>query len=152
MPQSKIAALLRTKDNDKEVKFTDRSKAVVQVYFLFCVALCFLLQSVSCCLYLARCSRVSFFFFFFGFFFGFLFFCCFFSVLFSIVISSLGKEGWSICFSYICLYVLQVLLSFFCLFPFAPGVGCGLWFVVALGRGFTAQSTAKVMSSRSITY
>ena len=84
---------------------TDRFMAVVLVLFLFCIALWFLLRGVSC--FVLPCSLFSCLFFFFFFFVCFFFF--FFFSPFSILITSLGegKESWSMCSSYICLFILQ---------------------------------------------
>ena len=81
---------------------TDRSKAVVQVFFLFCVVLWFILRSASC--------LVS----------------CFFSLL-STVIALLGEEGgWFMCFLCIYLFILHALISVIFLFLLVSGVGCGI--------------------------
>ena len=89
---------------------TDSSKAVVPMLFLFCVTLWFILRGVSC-FKVFSCSLYS---------------CYVFP--FSIVITLLGEErSWSVCFSYICLFVCFVRVSFshFSL-PLGVGVGCGL--------------------------
>ena len=49
-----------------------------------------------------------------------------FSALVSTGITSLGEESWSICFSCICLFILQTLMSVLSLFLLVSGVGCGL--------------------------
>ena len=64
--------------NRPVVYATDRSKAVVPIWFLFCVALWFILWGASCLV--LPCSLSS----------------CFFS-LFSILITSLGGEGAGLC-------------------------------------------------------
>ena len=67
---------------------TDRSKAVVPVFFLFCVALWFILQDASC-FKVFPCSLSS----------------CF-VIPFSIVITSLGEDGAGLCASraFVCLF------------------------------------------------
>ena len=87
---------------------TYRSKAVVPVLFLFCVALWFILRGASC-LKVFTCSLSS----------------CFF-ISFSIVIASLGEEGAGLCASraFVCLFV-HVLVSVIFLFLLVSGVGCG---------------------------
>ena len=67
---------------------TDRSKAVVPVLFLFCVALWFILQGVSC-FKVFPCSLSS----------------CF-VIPFSIVITSIGEVGAGLCASriFVCLF------------------------------------------------
>ena len=92
---------------------TDRSKAVVLVLFLFCVALWFILPGASCFIVLP-CSLSS----------------CFF-IPFSIVITSSGEEGAGlqcICFSCICLFVLHVFV--FCPFSLPLAVRGWLRFVI----------------------
>ena len=77
---------------------TDRSKAVVPVLFLFCVALRFILRGASC-------YKV---------------FLCSFFIPFSIVITSLGEEGAGLCAS----RALVCFVRFsFCHFSLPPGVG-----------------------------
>ena len=61
--------------NPPVVYATGRSKAMVRVLFLFCVALCFILQGASC-FKVFPCSLSS----------------CFF-IPFSIMITSIGEEG-----------------------------------------------------------
>ena len=75
---------------------TDRSKAVVPVLFLFCVALWFVLQSASCFI-VSSCSLSSRFF-----------------IPLSIVISSLWEEGAGLCASraFVCLFCTCYCLSF----------------------------------------
>ena len=87
---------------------TYRSKAVVPVLFLFCVALWFILRSASC-FKVFPCSLSS----------------CFF-ISFSIVIASLGEEGAGLCASraFVCLF-LHMLVSVIFLFLLVSGVGCG---------------------------
>ena len=74
-----------------------RSKAVVPVLFLFCVALWFILRSASC-FKVVPCSLSS----------------CF-VIPFSIVITSLGEEGAGLCASraFVCLFCTCYFLSFF---------------------------------------
>ena len=91
---------------------TDRSKAVILVLFLFCVALCVLLRGVSYWDYL-----LSF----------------FFSVLFSIGITSLTEEGAGLCASraFVRLFSTRQCLSFF-FSLLVSGVGGGSWLWHAL--------------------
>ena len=89
----------------------DRSKAVVPMLFLFCVALWFILRGASFFKVFPR-SLSS----------------CF-VIPFSIVITSLGEEGAGLCASraYICLFVLYVS---FCHFSLPLGVVGWLRFVI----------------------
>ena len=98
---------------------TDRSKEVVPVLFLFCVALWFILRSASCFKVLpcSLCSSLSLF------------------IPFRIVITSLGEDGAGLCFSCICLFVLFVLVFVIFLFLLESGVGCGFT-IVALPAHF----------------
>ena len=75
--------------NPQVVYATDRSKAVVLVLFLFCVALWFILRGASC-FKVFPCSLSS----------------CFF-IPFSIVITLLGEEGTGLCASraFVCLFL-----------------------------------------------
>ena len=95
----------------------NRSKAVVPVLFLFCVALWFILRCASC-FKVFPCSLTS----------------CFF-ISFSIVIASLVEEGAGLCASrtIVCLF-LHVLVSVIFLFLLVSGVGCGwlMYVIVAL--------------------
>ena len=78
--------------------------------FLFCVTLWFILRGVSC-FKVFSCSLSS----------------CF-VFPFNIVITSLGEgRSWSVCFSYICLFVLYGLV--FSQFSLPLGVGGWLRFV-----------------------
>ena len=83
---------------------TDRSKAVVPVLFLFCVALWFILRSASC--------------------FKVLFVLI---ITFSIMITLLGEEGVGLCASrsFVCLLCTWNFWSFF-LFLLMLGAGCSL--------------------------
>ena len=86
---------------------TDRSKAVVPVLFLFCVALWFILRGASC-FKVFPCSLSS----------------CF-VIPFSIVINSLGEEGAGLYASRAFLCFVRVSFVIF-LFLLGSGVGCGL--------------------------
>ena len=88
---------------------TDRSKAVVSVLFLLCMALWFILRGASC-FKVFPCSLSS----------------CFVIPL-SIVITSLGEEGAGLCASRAFVFVLYVLVFVIFLFLMVSGVGCGLW-------------------------
>ena len=88
---------------------TDRSQAMVLVFFLLCVALCVLLRRVSVESCLALYSRV-------------------YAVLVSIVITSLlGIESWSMCLSCTYLFILHALISVLFLFLLVSWVSRGLW-------------------------
>ena len=88
---------------------THRSKAVVPVFFLFCVALWFILRGASC-FKVFPCPLSS----------------CF-VISFSIVIASLGEEG-AVYVLLVHLFVcfLHVLVSVIFLFLLMSGVGCGM--------------------------
>ena len=84
---------------------TDRSKAVVPVLSLFCIALWFILQAL---LVLKSCRALC-------------------PILHSFSHCdhlACGIGSWSVCFSFICLFVLYVLD--FVIFLLVSGVGCGL--------------------------
>ena len=89
---------------------TDRSKAVVTVLLLFCVALWIILRGASCFKVLS-CSLSS----------------CSFSP-FNILITSTGEEGAGLYVSraLVCLFVLHVLLFVLFLFLLVSAVGCGM--------------------------
>ena len=91
------------------VNATDRSKAVVPVLFLFCVALWFILRGASC-FKVFLCSLSS----------------CFF-ILFSIVITSLGEEELVHVLLEHCFCFVRVS---FCLFSLPLGIGGWLRFVI----------------------
>ena len=80
---------------------TDRSKAMVPVLFLFCVALWFILRARD----VLKSSRAL---------------CPHVSSLFSILITSLGEEGAGLCAShaFVCLFVMYVIFFFFFFFFF----------------------------------
>ena len=86
--QGEVCRQLKIFLNHPVVFVTDRSKAVVPVLFLFCVALWFILRGTSCFKGFP-CSLSS----------------CFF-IPFSIVITSLGEEGAGLCASraFVCLF------------------------------------------------
>ena len=85
------------------------AKAVVPVFFLFCVALWFILRCASCFKDFP-CSLSS----------------CFF-IPFSIVITSLGEEGAALCSSRAFVCFVHVSFFFFFFFPFSPPLGVGDW-------------------------
>ena len=87
---------------------TGRSKAVVPVFFLFCVALWFILRGTSC-FEVFLCSLSS----------------CF-VIPFSIAVTSLGKSE-LVCMLLLHLFVCFVRVSFgIFLFILVSGVDCGL--------------------------
>ena len=88
---------------------TDRSKAVVPMLFLLCVALWFILRGASC----------------------FKVFLCSCFVIYFIVITSRGEEGAGLCASraFVCLFVRVS----FCHFSLPLGVGVWLRFVALPG-------------------
>ena len=87
---------------------TDRSKAMVPVLFLFCVALWFILRG-ALCFKVFPCSLSS----------------CFF-IAFSIVIISPGEGGAGLCVSRPCVCLFCTHDISFCHFSLPLGVGCGL--------------------------
>ena len=83
---------------------------MVLVSFLFCLTLWFLLRGDSC--WVVPCSLLS----------------CFVST-FSIVITSLSveRESWSMCFSCICLFIVQALIFVLLLFFVVSGVAAACY-------------------------
>ena len=100
----------------KDCNENDRSKAVVPVFSLFCVALWFILRGASW-FKVFPCSFSS----------------CFF-IPFSIVITSFGEEGARLCASRA--FVCFVRVSF-CHFSLPLGVGGWLQFVIVALPGFS---------------
>ena len=110
---------VHTKDNFPRVVYaSDRSKAVVPVLFLFCMALWFILRGASC-FKVFLCSLSS----------------CF-VIPFSIVITSLVEEGAGLCASRA--FVLYVLVSSFWCRGLAAVCDCGIpWtFLLIFLNGF----------------
>ena len=95
--------------NSTVVYATDRSKAVVPVLFLFCVALCFILRDSSC----------------------FKVFPCSLSSCFVIPVST-GEEGAGLCASRACVCFVRVS---FCHFSLPPGVGGWLRYLIVAFPG-----------------
>ena len=114
--QGECCRQLKYVNHPPVVYATDRSKAVVPVFYLFCVALWFILWGASC-FKVYPCSLSS----------------CFF-IPFSIVITSLGKEEAGLCASGA--FVCFVRVSFV-IFSLPLGVGGWLRFVIVHSLDFS---------------